>query len=200
MRDKVFFPLVFVLAAALIGLALSPQIGALPTGPVSVGDLNYNEVDVDGLELNRMLAGGEAEIALIREGVSDATLEIITQAGVLSGDPRLGPHFELAADLEVQFAGFEVDVMVTAKPGATRGATQMQVNYSTGREGESGWQVFDLRPDWETFSFTYRVPAKSGENALDYLAIRPVTPDKSRSLLVEAVAFRRGARWDSPAG
>ncbi|MEL6567921.1 MAG: hypothetical protein AAFQ22_05845 [Pseudomonadota bacterium] len=195
MGDKIFYPFIFLLAAGLVALALSPQINALPTGPVSVGDQNYNRVSVADLELNRMKAGGDADVILQRNGVTEADLEIVTTAGVLSPDPRLGPHFELSADIEVQFSGFEVEVIVTAKPGESRGATQMQVNYSTGRDGESGWQVFDLQRDWDTFSFTYRVPVKSGENALDYLAIRPVTPDKTRSLLIDRIEFVRGARW-----
>ncbi|MEO0815695.1 MAG: hypothetical protein AAFX86_00165 [Pseudomonadota bacterium] len=195
MGDKIFYPFIFLLAAGLVALALSPQINALPTGPVSVGDQNYNRVSVADLELNRMKAGGDADVILQRNGVTEANLEIVTTAGVLSPDPRLGPHFELSADIEVQFSGFEVEVIVTAKPGESRGATQMQVNYSTGRDGESGWQVFNLQRDWDTFSFTYRVPVKSGENALDYLAIRPVTPDKTRSLLIDRVEFVRGARW-----
>ncbi|MEL6956119.1 MAG: hypothetical protein AAFO88_05710 [Pseudomonadota bacterium] len=196
MGDRIFFPLIILLAGGLVALALAPQVGALPAGPVSVGDMNYNQVSVEGAQLNRMLAGGEASVEL----VGNDQLEIITTAGVLSDDPRLGPHFELAADIEVQFSGFEVEVLITAKPGESRGATQMQANYSTGRDGESGWQVFNLRPDWETFSFTYRVPAKSGENALDYLAIRPVTPDKSRSLLIRRIEFKRGQRWATQEG
>lgn len=194
MPDKLFFPLTALLAGLLVLLALQPAFGALPNGPVSVGDMNYAEVAVSGDDLNRIVGGGEAEIELVRGG--DPThLRIETVAGMLSDDPLLGPHFPLAADLEVQFSGFSVTIEVTAKPGESRGATQMMVNYSTGRDGESGWQVFDLQPGWESFSFTYDVPVKSGENALDYLAIRPVTPDKSRTLLVSEVRFTRGRRW-----
>lgn len=197
MPDKLFFPLTAILAALLVLLALQPAMGALPSGPVSVGDMNYAQVTVRGDDLNRIVGGGEAEIDLIR--ASEPThLSIETLAGMLSDDPVLGPHFPLAADLEVQFSGFEVTVTVTAKPGEERGATQMMVNYSTGRDGESGWQVFDLHRDWSSFSFTYEVPVKSGENALDYLAIRPVTPDKSRSLLISEVRFDRGQRWAEP--
>jgi len=122
-------------------------------------------------------------------------IEIGVDADSLSDDPVLGPHFPLAADLEVQFSGFEIEVTVRAKPGETRGATQMQVNYSTGRNGESGWQVFDLKPDYDSYRFTYEVPLHSGEQGLDYLGIRPVVPDKSRTLLVEGVEFRRLRRW-----
>lgn len=197
MSDRVFFPIAGALAALLVLLALQPAFGALPTGPVSVGDMNYNEVEVAGLQLNRIRAAGDAEIELVRDG-QPTHLRIETLAGQLLEDPLRGPHFELAADLEVQFAGFEMTIEVRAKPGEERGAEQMMVNYSTGRDGESGWRVFELQPDWETFSFTYRVPVKTGENALDYLAVRPVTPDKSRELLVEQIRFVRGARWAEP--
>ena len=200
MGDRLFFPLIILLAGGLVLLALSPQFGALPSGPVSVGDMNYDRVSVEGMELNRMEAGGDAEVKLVEVADGAAAIEIVTMAGALSENPQFGPHFVLAADLEVQFSGFEVEILVTARPGDTRGATQMQVNYSTGRDGESGWQVFDLKRDWDTFSFTYKVPVKSGENALDYLAIRPVTPDKTRSIMIRQVEFRRGARWATPSG
>lgn len=197
MSDRIFFPLITLLAIALVGLALQPAMGALPSGPVSVGDGNYSVVTVDGLQLNRMEAAGESQIDLVRDD-GEPHLRIETLAGRLPDDPLRGPHFPLEADLEVQFAGHALTVEIRARPGETRGATQMMVNYSTGRDGESGWQVFDLQPDWQRFSFTYDVPIKTGANALDYLAIRPVTPDKSRVLLVERVVFRRGARWTQP--
>ena len=199
MKDRLFFPLIALLAGGLVYLALMPGIGALPSGPVSVGDGNYSLVEVDGVQLNRIEAGGEVDIELVR-GDGPTHLRIETIAGALQDDPVLGPHFVLAADLEVQFSGFEMDVVVRAKPGERLGATQMMVNYSTGREGESGWQTFNLQPDWADFTLTYRVPVKPGENALDYLAIRPVTPDKTRSLLIESVTFRRKGRWASQEG
>jgi len=193
-RDILFYPAAAILAGALILLAVSPAFGALPSGPVSVGDGNYGTVSVTGLQLNRMQPGGDVRLALVEDGAASA-IEIGVDADSLSDDPVLGPHFPLAADLEVQFSGFEIEVTVRAKPGETRGATQMQVNYSTGRNGESGWQVFDLKPDYDSYRFTYEVPLHSGEQGLDYLGIRPVVPDKSRTLLVEGVEFRRLRRW-----
>lgn len=193
-RDIFFYPAAALLAAGLVVLALSPAFGALPSGPVSVGDGAYDTVLVAGEQLNRMQPGGDAGLALLGTGPASA-MEITITADTLSDDPQLGPHFPLAADLEVQFAGYEMAITVRAKPGAMRGATQMRVNYSTGRNGESGWQVFDLKPGYDDYTLTYRVPVRTGEQGLDYLAIRPVVPDKSRTLLVERVEFRRGPRW-----
>lgn len=199
MGDRVFFPLALLITGLIVFIAVRPALGALPTGPVSVGDGQYNTVIVEGNELNRIEAGGEARIELVRDQ-GTPVLQIETAAGTLSDDPRLGPHFPLAADLERQFSGFEMTIAVRAKPGEAPGATQMMVNYTTGREGESDWQVFDLKPEFDDYRFVYKVPVKTGENGLDYLAIRPVTPDKTRNLLIERVTFERGPRWAEMSG
>jgi hypothetical protein len=192
--DRLFYTLALGLAAGMIVLALLPAMQALPSGPVSVGDRDYSEVTVEGLQLNRMVAGGEAEIELF-EADDLSLLRIETGAGTLADDPTLGPHFPLAADLEVQYSGFTIEITVRARPAQTWGARQIKVNYSTGRDGESGWKVFDLAPDFRDYSFRYDVPVKSGQNALDYLAIRPVTPEKRRVVEVERLTIRRLARW-----
>ncbi len=199
MGDRVFFPLALVIAGLIVFVAVRPALGALPTGPVSVGDGQYNTVIVEGNQLNRIEGGGEARIELV-QSTEETALQIETAAGTLSGDPRLGPHFPLAADLERQFSGFEMAITVRARPGEPPGATQMMVNYSTGREGESDWQVFELKPEFDDYRFVYKVPVKTGENGLDYLAIRPVTPDKTRNLLIERVIFERGPRWAEISG
>jgi len=194
MKDIVFYPLAVILGTGVLILALLPGIGALPSGPVSVGDGRYEAVSVSGLQVNRMQPGGNAALSLVEAGPESA-IRIDVEADTLSDDPVLGPHFPLAADLEVQFSGFEIEITVRAKPGPERGATAMRMNYSTGRHGESGWQEFALKPDYQDYSFTYEVPVHRGDQGFDYLGIRPIVPDKSRSLLVEAVEFKRLKRW-----
>jgi hypothetical protein len=34
-----------------------------------------------------------------------------------------------------------------------------------------------------------------GDQGVDYFAVRPVVPDKSRALIVEQVTFKRLGRW-----
>jgi hypothetical protein len=84
---------------------------------------------------------------------------------------------------------------VRARPADDHGATQIQTDYSAGRVGESGWQVFDLQPDFEEFSFEYDVPLIEGDQGVDYFAVRPVVPNKTRALLVEEIRFERLNRW-----
>ncbi len=191
LRDRLFFPLAILLAAALVALAISPALGQNPTGAVTGDGVDYDRVVIEGDYLHKVYAGGDA-ITKVQRG-PDGREQLLIQAlmGVLDETPELGPHFRLAADIEQQFSGRTVRVIVRAKPAPDRGATQMQINYSAGRVGESGWKVFDLKPDFSDFAFDTKVPVIEGDQGFDYVAIRPVVPEKSRAILVERITIER---------
>ena len=195
MKDRIFFPLALLLAVGMVALAVAPGVGRLPTGPIAGDGQNYNKITVADKYLNKVIAGGDAVTRLESGPGGRKQLYIEADAGVLNDAPELGPHFRLAADLELQFSGFRVRCTVRARPADDHGAMQMQANYSAGRVGESGWQVFDLQPGFQDYSFEYDVPLIEGDQGVDYFAIRPVVPDKSRALIVEQVTFERLIRW-----
>ncbi len=195
MKDRIFFPLALLVAAGMVGIAILPGVGRLPSGAVTGDGQNYNEIAISGAYLNKVVAGGDAETRLIDGPNGRKQLYIEVQAGTLEDAPELGPHFRLAADIEVQFSGYTIRCTVRARPADTRGALQMEANYSAGRAGESGWQVFDLQSGTQVFSFEYDVPLVEGDRGVDYFGVRPVVPDKSRGLIVEEVKFERLQRW-----
>lgn len=190
MRDKIFFPLAALLMILMVFLAIQPGIGRLPDGAMAGDGVNYERIVIDGPYLNKVIAGGDAITRLVRDG-PDYLLYIETEAGALADAPELGPHFRLAADIETQFAGRKIRVTVRARPADMRGAEKIQVNYSAGRVGESGWQAFDLQRGFSDVSFEYDVPPIQGDQGVDYIAIRPIVPDKSRALIVERIVFER---------
>ena len=191
MKDRIFFPLALLLALGMVVLAIWPAIGRLPDGAVTGDGSNYDLITVDGEFLNKVLAGGDATTELARDSDGDYLLYIEAQAGLLGPDPEEGPHFRLASDLEVQFSGRRIRCTVRMRPADQKGAMQAKVNYSVGRDGDSGWQVFDIAQGFEDFSFEYVVPDHIGDQGFDYFAIRPVVPEKSRALLVERITFER---------
>jgi hypothetical protein len=158
MRDRLFFPLAGLLVLLMVGLAVQPGIGRLPTGSVAGDGTNYDRIVIEGAYLNKVIAGGDARTRLLRTPDRSYLLDISAEAGALMDAPELGPHFRLAPDLEVQFSGRKIRITVRARPAPDQGATQMRVNYSAGRVGESGWKQFDLQPDFTDFSFEYDVP------------------------------------------
>jgi hypothetical protein len=195
MKDRIFFPLALLVAAGMVAIAIAPGIGRLPTGAVTGDGKDYSVITIRDAYLNKVIAGGDAKTQLVDGPGGRKLLYIEADAGVLSDAPELGPHFRLAADIEVQFTGFRIRCTVKARPADDHGATQMQANYSAGRVGESGWQIFDLQPDFEEFSFEYDVPLIEGDQGVDYFAVRPVVPNKTRALLVEEIRFERLNRW-----
>ena len=201
MRDRFFFPAALVLVAMMVFLAIRPGIGALPTGAVAGDGANYDKITIEGDYLHKLFAGGNAKTELVDGADKRLLLFIEAETGALRDEPELGPHFRLAADIETQFSGMTVRVTVRARPADDRGAMQVAMNYSAGRAGESGWRIFDLKPEFSDFRFDYDVPRAEGDQGVDYFGIRPVVPNKSRAVLIERITFDRVGPWktDDPA-
>ena len=87
MKDRIFFPLAFLLVVGMVVLAIWPAIGRLPDGPITGDGTNYDRVTVSGQFLNKILAGGDATTELVRNRGDDYLLYIEAQAGLL------GPAF-----------------------------------------------------------------------------------------------------------
>lgn len=191
MRDRFFFPLSILLLVAMVFLAMQPGIGRLPTGAVAGDGANYDRIVIEGDYLNKVIAGGDARTELLRTPARGYELQIEAEAGALDDAPELGPHFRLAPDIELQFAARTIRVTVRARPADDRGAMQVQVNYSAGRSGESGWKVFNLQPGHADFTFEYTLPPAQAEQGVDYIAVRPVVPEKQRGVVIERITMER---------
>ncbi len=193
MNDRLFFALAFGVTLAMVGSSMvigsrRPQCG--PVGGAD-GPADYSTATISGRDLCRMVAGGEAQLDLR----DDSVLKITAIVGALGDNPQGNPHFTLAADLEVAYSGQNLTVTVTARSRDEGGA--FEANYSTGNAGNSGWRRFDLTPEWQAYTFEYRVPERLLQDAVayDYLAIRPVVPFGSRSVEIKAVELRRNGLW-----
>ena len=158
---------------------------------------NYNKITIEGDYLHKVFAGGNAKTELVDGPDNKTLLYIEAETGALRDEPELGPHFRLAADIEAQFSGKTVRITVRARPADDRGAMQIAMNYSAGRVGESGWRIFDLKPEFSDLSFDYDVPRIEGDQGVDYLGIRPVVPNKSRAVLIERITLDRIGPWET---
>lgn len=201
MSDIIFYPVALIAALAIIAAAALPGRDRLACGSVSGAGTNYQSIGVSGDDLCRFEASGEVDIDLIKSGEQITHVMVTANSGTLGDRPDRNPHFRLAADLERFFAGHEIRVTIEARPSSESGATAFEANYSAGFEGNSGWRLFDLSRDYEPYTFTWDVPQRAAEEiAVDYLAIRPVIPEKSRSIDIRSVKFERlGRTPETPA-
>lgn len=190
MSDKVFFLAAFLIAALMVTLGLVPAMGQMPSGPVSGGGTDYQRIEVSGDQLARLVVGGEADIEMTRAD-GRQVISIGAAAETLVEDPLRGPHFILAPDLEVAFAGRPVRVTVTARAADKYGASELRLHYWAGSGEGSGWLEFPLTREFREISFEYETPARNPgtDPGYDYLAIRPVVPEKERAVFVSSVVF-----------
>src|SRR5690348_16360500 len=101
MRDRFFFPLAAVVAGAFVFTAVQPFAYRPPTGPVSGGGRNAEDVTVAGEELHRFLPGNYDGIAILTPAEGRAPVVRITRLGnEIYEKPQSGPHIVLDADLE----------------------------------------------------------------------------------------------------
>lgn len=188
MPDRLFFPLALLVAAGLVVLALNPFADRPPTGPVSGGGRNAEDVSISGAELHRFVAGnlGRIEIAP-EEGGGATVMHINRMADQVYDDPRSGPHLVLAEDVEYALENREVEVLVEARATGAFAASRFEIDYMAKPGAESGWKTFSLGPRFATYALKFRTPPRGDDLGYDYIGIRPVAPDKRRTMEVRSV-------------
>lgn len=188
MRDRLFFPLAFILASSFILMALNPFSERLPSGPVSAGAGNAEDVTVKDRELYRFQPGNYDSIKFVpASGETPAAIQITRKASEDYQDPRSGPHLVFAEDVEFAMGNRKIQIDIEARAAGNFGASQFQADYFAKTEGESGWRTFDLTPEFQTFSFEFDTPVRGETIGYDYLGIRPIAPDKQRSMEVRSI-------------
>jgi hypothetical protein len=189
MQDRYFFPLAAVVAGAFIFTALQPFADRHPSGPLSSGGRpNPEDVTAAGDELHRFVPGNYDGLKIL-DTPEGKVLQITRLASETYEHPRSGPHIVLAEDLEYVFEARPIEITIEARSSAVSGASAFEANYLAKEEGESGWQRFELTPDFQPYTFTFDTPPYGGTQGYDYLGIRPVAPDKSRVMEVRSVRF-----------
>ena len=194
MTDTVFFPLAGLIAVLMISLAMRQPGGALPTGSISGADTDYRIIRVGGVELNRFVPSEYADYAIVPTD-SGPVLRITPTQDFFPANADSGPHFRLAPDIETVFSGRELRVSVRARSTAEDGAAQFELNYFAGPEGQSGWQRFQLEPNFKNFSFEFKVPAAKQDQGVDFLGIRPVIDAKGAGIEIESLTFVNLHLW-----
>lgn len=194
MKDIMFYPLMGVIAMVMVGSAMFLGWSQPKCGPFggAEGPADYSLIILSGRDLCRMEATFGYELELNGDVL---TIRAEDDAGL--SDVEQNAHFRLGPDLETVYAGQRVRISLTVKPSGSRGAEAFEFNYSTGKAGDTGWTRFELTPEWDTYTAEVEIPRKLLENAVafDYLAVRPVVPDKARAIDLREIRFRRMGEW-----
>jgi hypothetical protein len=188
MSDKLFFPLAFLVAAAFVLFALNPLATRPLTGPVSGGNRDAEDITVTGTELHRFVSGNLGRIEISpADGGGDPVVHISRLAEQVYDNPVSGPHLVLAEDVEYALEHREIEVIVEARATGAFPASQFQIDYMAKPGDESGWKTFDLTPQFASYSLHYKTPPRGDAQGYDYVGVRPVAPDKRRTMEVRSV-------------
>jgi hypothetical protein len=200
MRDIIFFPIAAALASTFIFVALDPNAERLPTGAVSGGGRDAQDLTVKDTELNRFIIGNVKGMTmeLVRPDGGEPFLRIDRQASATYDDPRTGPHLVLAEDMEVALESRPIEVIFEARAVGEFPASAFEANYFAKVEGESGWQQFPLTGEFQTYTLSYFTPRRGREEGYDFIGIRPVAPDKHRVMDVRSVHIRSAGPKGTP--
>lgn len=189
MNDRVFFPLVLLVSILLVWLSMQTFGDELPKGSISGANTDYTRITVEGPQLNRLIKQEEIETTL----TTTPTGTVLTVRPVDAFFPSAadaGPHFRLAPDIEVAFSAQPLLITLRARAAPENGAPSVEMNYLAGPEGQSGWQRFELGPEFQDYSFTYKTPVASQDRGVDFLGIRPVVDGEASGIEIESLSFQ----------
>lgn len=191
MKDWIFFPLALLVAAAFVFVAINPLAVRAPSGPVSGGGRNVEDVTVKGEELRRFVTGDTGDFGGLsfEEADGAVVLKISRLAEQKYESPRSGPHLIIDQDIEFAFASRPIEIIVEARSVGDFAATDFEVNYmaSAGENGQSGWHKFTLTREFAPYAIQWETPSRAAGEGYDYIGVRPVAPDKRRTMEIKSV-------------
>ena len=161
----------------------------LPKGSISGANTDYTVITVEGEQLNRLIKQDEIETTLTTTETG-TTLIVRPVDALFPNAADAGPHFRLAPDIEVAFSAQSLLITLRARATPQNGAPGVEMNYLAGPEGQSGWQRFELGPDFQDYSFVYKTPEASQDRGVDFLGIRPVVEGQASGIEIESLSFQ----------
>lgn len=185
MRDLFFYPLLVLAIAGILMLALLPGRAK----PTSMAELSQGYILKDaGLEQlttspGTLLSFEKSPNGRVAYAVMSANLPrkmATASAGVFG---TIGPQHKSF------FAGQTLKITVVARQGSVKPVGRFDVGYFTVGAQDSGWQTFDLSPEFREYSFTF-TPAKTSGSGNDYFGIWPDVAGRSQSMDVQSMSVK----------
>jgi hypothetical protein len=190
MRDRMFFTLSAILAGTFVLVAMQPFVDRPPRGALSAGGRDNQDITVADRELYRFLPGNFNQLQIVKPADGEPTLLRITrQATETYNNPLSGPQIMLAEDVEYSFEGRALEITIEARSVGEFAADSFEANYYAKADAESAWVKFPLTREFAPYSFTYDTPPRGEIMGNDWLGIRPVAPDKRRTMEIKSVRF-----------
>lgn len=166
-RDRIFYPLAVLVIAAIIGAALSFGGGE----DFSDDQIIAEGWQISGIDLNALTISPGSNGAFIADDGGYIQLSQFTPDG--EGPASIGVFATLGPVHERAFAGRLLRLTFRARAGRINPLKEFDVAYYPMEGPASGWNTFELGPDWQDYSFDYTPPIIAAEDNVDLIALFP---------------------------
>jgi len=182
MPDRVFYPFILLIAAAL-------AIAALVGGPDRIvgftGEplLGQDSLVARGPDLAAMRAadGLTVEFLPSAEDLNHARLRAFRRPE--DGAASAGVFLTISPRQESALSGRTVRVSILARARGAEATERFLAQYATSDSpGDSGWIAFEPDAVFRTYSFTHAIPEKNGPPGLDFIGVWPDPDGEGRAL------------------
>lgn len=185
MRDRFFYPLLVLVIAGILYLAVLPGIRHGNPDPEDVVVKGYI---LAGLDLQKLTAAPGTVITFV-----DAQGGLPFLAVLSSNNPRkfttasAGVFGTLGPNYEAGFGGHDLEITITARAGRNKPLEEFKAGYFTVGTGDSGWQTFPLSEDFAEYNFTFKTKLPKGKPGNDFIGIWPGDAGKSDTMELKSI-------------
>jgi len=180
MKDWLFFPLMTIIAGAMIYIAMSWGEGAQPINP-------EEGFVLQGAELQYLTKspGTNADIVGVDHMVMSADFRADQQ-------PSQGVFATLGADYAKAYGGRKLELTIRARAAQSQPAGEFQIAFLTlpPVKGSFTWRNFAPTSEFQDFKVTTTLGSFDVDNPVLYLGVWPDAKGKGRAIEVERYEVR----------
>lgn len=171
LKDRFFYPLAALLAAAMIFFAMS--FGErIELTDKEIWDKGYV---MKGEDLIRLTAQPGTQSVFVAASGGEPAYARLTSTVARSALPtdKPGVFAPLGIDHERAFAERRLRLTITARASAIQGLESFDMGYFTAGSGDSDWIRKDLTSEWSDHVMEYRPGALTEQMGLDHFSMWP---------------------------
>ena len=181
MKNWLFYPLSALVIVLMISYALSFSTVSEPVDP------NIYELSSDSL--TELFPSPGTTVQLANDTNGAVAYAVLTgQLNRENAPPSAGVFGTLGPVHEKNFAGAPIRITIRARQGQFDPSEAFEAAYFTSGAGDSGWQRFQLSPDFADYSFVFTPGVNDEKASTDFIGIWP--DPSGRKLTLDLLSIR----------